>query len=314
MPKSLELLFTETPNKDLAKGLSIVLFVVLNGDLLMSVELPEAQILSEQLDKELLQKQIKSFHLQDYQKLQRIGFLNKDIRAFDNLVNRKVVSVVSRGNVIRVKLDQRLNLVLAPEYGGRILYHTSRSPIPAKFHLKLDFNDGTSLTVALTGMGVIQVLRDDELDGSYVYKRDFSEAASPTNEREFTFEHFSKQLADKKVNIKSAIVGKDAVVVGLSNSAFQDILFRAKIHPKRKASELSEEERLALYEAIRAVISERIRLGGKNQFTDLYGNQGRYAPAMGPNMNGKTCVTCGTPIEKLSLGGGQVYLCPECQK
>lgn len=284
------------------------------GDWLMSIELPEAQILAEQMGKELLQKQIESFHLQDYQKLQRIGFVNKDVKAFDQLVNRKVESVTSRGNVIRVKLDLGLNLILAPEYGGRILYHASGSTAPNKFHLKLDFSDGTSLTVALTGMGVIQILKDDELVQSYVYKRDFSEVTSPVNEIEFTHERFSKQLAEKRVNIKSSLVGKDAVIVGLSNSAFQDILFRAKIHPKRKASELSEGERHILYDAIKVMINERIRLGGKDQSVDLYGNQGRYMPAMGPNMNGKTCLVCCISIEKLSLGGGQVYFCPKCQK
>jgi formamidopyrimidine-DNA glycosylase len=280
----------------------------------MSIELPEAHILAEQMSKELLQKQIKSFHLQDYQKLQRIGFINKDTKAFDQLANRKVESVLSRGNVILVKLGLSLNLILGPEYGGKILYHTSRCTVPDKYHLKLDFSDGTLLTVTLTGMGVIQILKDDELERSYVYRRDFSEVTSPMDEREFTFESFSKQLAEKKTNIKSSLVGKDAIVVGLSNSAFQDVLFRAKIHPKRKASELSEDERHALYGAIKTLIKERIRLDGKDQFIDLYGKQGRYTPVMGPNMSGKTCVVCGTSIEKLGLGGGQVYFCPKCQK
>jgi formamidopyrimidine-DNA glycosylase len=284
------------------------------GDWLMSIELPEAQILAEQMSKELLQKQIKSFHLQDYQRLQRIGFVNKDVKAFDQLVNRKVESIISRGNVICVKFDLDLNLLLAPEYGGRILYHKSGITIPSKFHLKLLFSDDTILTVALTGMGVIQIHKTDELERSYVYKRDFSEVVSPLNDMEFTFERFSKQLAEKRVNIKSSLVGKDAVIVGLSNSAFQDILFRAKIHPKRKASELSEDEKHSLYDAIKLMINERIRLGGKDQFVDLYGNQGRYTSTMGPKMNGKSCVVCGTSIKKPSLGGGQVYFCPTCQK
>jgi formamidopyrimidine-DNA glycosylase len=280
----------------------------------MSIELPEAQLLAEQMSKQLLGKQIKSFHLQDYQRLQRIGFVNKDIKAFDQLVNRKIESVTSRGNVIRVKLDNTMNLILAPEYGGRILYHAGENTVPKKFHLKLDFNDSTALTVALTGMGVIQALKDDELERSYVYRRDFSEVTSPVDETEFTFERFSKQLAEKNVNIKSVLVGKDAVIVGLSNSAFQDILYRAKIHPKRKASDLSEGEKHALYDAVRAVIHDRIRLGGKDQFLDFYGRQGQYTPGMGPNMKGKTCPVCKTPIEKLSLGGGQAYFCSKCQK
>ncbi len=113
--------------------------------------------------------------------------------------------------------------------------------------------------------------------------------------------------------LKSVLVGKDAGIVGVSNSAFQDIIYRAKLHPKRKAAGLSESERRALYDSIGLVLRERIRLKGKDQFLDLYGNQGGYTPAMGPNMKGRPCPACGTPIEKLGVGGGDVFLCPECQ-
>ena len=280
----------------------------------MSIELPEAYILAKQMNAELQGKRVASCQLQSYQRLQKISFVNKDITAFDRLSNGKVQAVSSRGNVIRLKLDNGMNLILAPEYGGRVLYHAKRATVTEKFHLKLSFNDGSALTVALTGMGVIQALKDNELEQSYVYKRDFSEVASPVDEAEFTFASFSKQLTGKTVNVKSVLVGKDAVIVGLSNNAFQDILYKAKIHPKRKASELTENEKHALYDAIRWVIRQRIHLGGKDQFTDFYAKQGGYTPAMGPNMKDKTCQICRTPIEKLSLGGGQVYFCPKCQK
>ena len=52
------------------------------------------------------------------------------------------------------------------------------STFPARVHLKLQFTDDTMLTVSLTGMGVIQALKDDELANSYVYKRDFSATIS----------------------------------------------------------------------------------------------------------------------------------------
>jgi formamidopyrimidine-DNA glycosylase len=279
----------------------------------MSIELPEAQILSKQMNRELRGKQIVTYQLRDYQKLQRIGFINKNLSDFDRLAGGRIEAVSSRGNVILVKLDNGMNLLLAPEYGGRILYHTKGSVVPAKFHLKLCFSDNTTLTVALTGMGVIQALKDDELELSYVYRRDFSQVASPTDDREFTLERFSKELTDKTVNIKSALVGKDAVVVGLSNSAYQDIIYRARIHPKRKASDLTDSEKRALYNAIKLVVQERIQSGGKNQFIDLYGKQGSYTPAMGPNMKEQACPTCDTKVQKLSLGGGQTYYCPKCQ-
>ncbi|UCE29771.1 MAG: hypothetical protein JSV85_03410 [Candidatus Bathyarchaeota archaeon] len=279
----------------------------------MSIELPEAKILAEQMNEELRNKRVKCCHLEDYERLQRIGMLDKDMESFGQLVHGKIESVTSRGNVIRVKLNNGMNLVLAPEYGGKLFYHTNKKTVPKKFHLKVDFNDDTVLTVGLASMGLIHALRDNDLNRSYVYRRDFnSDVASPIDE-EFTFKHFSGLLADNNRMLKSVLVGKDAVVVGLSNSAFQDIVYRAKLHPKRKASELNKGESQALYDAIKLVLEERIRLKGKDQFCDLYGNQGGYTPTMGPNMKQQSCLICGTPVEKLSIGGGQVYFCPKCQ-
>jgi formamidopyrimidine-DNA glycosylase len=279
----------------------------------MSIELPEAKILAEQMNKELQGKHIKTYHLQDYERLQRIGFINRDIKAFDQLINTEIESIISRGNAIRVKLRSGVNLILAPEYGGEILYHASEKAAPEKFHLKVDFTDRTALTVRLTSMGGIYVLKDSDLIHSYIFKRDFNpQVLSPIDE-EFSFERFRELLKNDNRALKPILVGKDAVVVGLSNSAFQDILYRAKLHPKRKGSELNLDKKRALYDAIRHVLQERIRLNGKDQFLDLYGNQGRYTPAMGPNMKAQNCPSCETPIEKLSVGGGNVFFCPKCQ-
>jgi formamidopyrimidine-DNA glycosylase len=279
----------------------------------MSVELPEAKIIAEQMNQELKGKRVKSYLVKDCERLQRIGMMDKNLTSFNQLVDGKIESIVSRGNVVRVRFDNGANLILGPEYGGEIFYHTDVANVP-RFHLRLDFSDGTLLTVRLTSMGVIQVLKDDELERSYVYKRDFdSTKLSPTDE-EFTFERFSEQMADQNKMLKSVLVGKDAILVGISNSSFQDILYRARLHPKRKASELETEEKRSLYDAILLVLKERIRLNGKDKFQDLYGKQGGYTPAMGPNMKQQTCPQCGTKIEKLSMGGGHVYLCPNCQK
>jgi formamidopyrimidine-DNA glycosylase len=279
----------------------------------MSIELPEAKILAEQMNKELRNKRIGSYRLRDCERLQKTGFINKDTKAFDQLVNREVESVTSRGNVILMKLDSKMNIILAPEYGGEIFYHSCETTVPQKYHLRIDFSDKTVLTVRFTSMGGVRVLKDDELTSSYVFKRDFNpEMLSPVDEN-FTFERFSELLADNNRALKPVLVGKDAVLVGLSNSAFQDVVYRAKLHPKRKASELNLNEQKALYNAVKLVIRERLRLNGKNQFLDLYQKQGGYAPAMSPNMRKKDCPVCGTPIEELSLGGGKVFVCPKCQ-
>jgi formamidopyrimidine-DNA glycosylase len=154
---------------------------------------------------------------------------------------------------------------------------------------------------------------EEGLAEHYLVRRDFDLERPEPNDALLTAETFSEELAKAGRQLKSVLVGKCAVVVGLSNSAFQDIIHRAGLHPKRKASELSAAERRALYDAMRFVVLERLRLGGKARFRDLYGRPGGYEPAMGPALKGRSCPACGSAIQKLALGGGEVFICPRCQ-
>jgi formamidopyrimidine-DNA glycosylase len=275
----------------------------------VSFEYPEAKILASQLDETLKGKTIASYELRNCEKLQRIGFVNKDLDDFKQLVGRRVMGAVSSGNTIRVRLDGGVNLMLAPEYGGVILYHEAGDE--AKYHLLLRFGGGDSLTTRLTSMGVVYVTRDERLDGFYMYKRDYLGAPNPVN---LTAEQFRERVAFKGTQLKPILVGKDAIMTGLSNSAFQDVIWRAGIHPHRKASELTPEQLDTLYAAIMNLIEERLSLGGKDEVVDLFGTPGGYTPKMGPNMRDQVCPRCGAKVEKMAHGGGQVYFCPGCQK
>jgi formamidopyrimidine-DNA glycosylase len=281
---------------------------------LVSVELPEAQILAEQMTSSLLDKKIKSYDIQDSEKLQKIGFMNKKLKDYKKLVDCKVKSIEHRGNVIRIQMNKKMNLVLCPDYGAKILFHKNADTLPKKHHLKLEFTDGTFLTIRQTGMGLVYAATDQETKDLYVMKRDFSDIPSPVGEHDFTFEKFSELLDAKGQNIKAAIVGKTAVVVGLSNAAFQEIIYKAGIHPKRNTKTLTDDEKHDVYDAMKQILNERINYGGKDKWVDLYGEHGRHTPVMGPNMKDRECPACGAPIEKIAHGGGSVYFCPRCQR
>ena len=75
----------------------------------MSLELPEIQIIAKQMRKELIGKQIKSCHLEDFQRLQKDGAFNKDIADYGKLVDANIESIISRGTVIRIKFDNGMN-------------------------------------------------------------------------------------------------------------------------------------------------------------------------------------------------------------
>ncbi|MFX0107567.1 MAG: DNA-formamidopyrimidine glycosylase family protein [Candidatus Hodarchaeota archaeon] len=278
----------------------------------MSIELAEASILAKQMRKELIGKRVAAWELNEVEKLQKSKMVSRSLANFDLLKGRIVESVVARGNGIRVRLDNQMNLFFAPEYGGDFRYSKDDSIALEKTHLIITFSDKSVLAMRLKGWGNIDAATDTELEDNYVYCRDFSDIVAP-DEKRFTEEWFLEEIANVTKNIKMALVGKEAILVGIQNSAFQDIIYRAGIHPKRKASDLSNEEISALYKSIITVIEERKRLGGKDKFTDLYGRQGEYVPAMGPIMKNQNCRKCGSSIEKLAHGGGHVYLCPSCQ-
>ncbi|MFH2111512.1 MAG: DNA-formamidopyrimidine glycosylase family protein [Candidatus Bathyarchaeota archaeon] len=277
----------------------------------MSVELPEAYILAEQMRTVLRGRVVKSVTLSDCEKLQRIGFVNRNVEEFQWLVGRAVEDVASRGNTVRVDLDEGVNLLIAPEYGGVVLLGEAGDELE-KSHLRMGFDDDSVLTVRLTSMGLILAVRDRDLEKSYSYRRDFLTGVSPLEDA-FASEWFSETLSRLNRGLKQVLVGKDAVLVGLSNSAFQDVIYRAGLHPKRKASSLSASEAEGLFNAVKGLVEERLWLGGKDEFVDLHGRRGGYSPRMGPNMKGSACPICGAEIEGLKHGGGTVYLCPVCQ-
>mgnify|MGYP002725665603 CR=1 FL=1 len=277
----------------------------------MSIELPEARIFAEQMEEALPGKIIESIDTQDMGRMLGLGVGKEHLFDFGSVVGRTVEAVTASGNTIRVKLSGAFNIVHGPEYGGRIRLIQPGEKVP-KYHLKLEFSDGSLLSMRNTGMGVIYALKEEHLPESYLYKRDFLGGLSPTDP-EFTYDKFKMLVGEENRQLKPLLVGKEAFITGISNAIFQDVLFRAKVHPKTKASGLTEEQLKGIYDGIQTVITQRLELRGKAKFTDLFGKPGGYVATMGPNYRDRECPNCGTPIKKLAHGGGHVYMCPSCQ-
>lgn len=273
--------------------------------------MPEARIFAEQMDEVLPGKTIASVDTKDMENMMKLAVGKEHLFDFDGIVGKTVERVRSRGNTIHVKLSNDHNIVIGPEYGGRVRF-LPEGGIPPKYHLKMVFTDGSILTVRNTGMGVIYALKDDYLPESYLYKRDFLRGISPADS-EFTWERFNELVGSQQRQLKPLLVGKNAYFTGISNAIFQDVLYRAGVHPKRKAVDLTKKQLRNVFDAIKLVIGERLKHRGKNKFTDIFGNSGRYVAAMGPNMKDKMCPKCDTNIIKISHGGGHVYMCPTCQ-
>jgi formamidopyrimidine-DNA glycosylase len=63
-------------------------------------------------------------------------------------------------------------------------------------------------------------------------------------------------------------------IPGLGNDVLQDILWKAKLHPRRKVNSLNEEEKDALFSSIKRTLRMMTEQGGRDTEKDLFGNKG----------------------------------------
>ena len=68
----------------------------------MSIELPEARILADQLNDAISGLTIETYDLKDVERMMKMGFINKDLTDFRSILEKSVEKVLSRGNTIRV--------------------------------------------------------------------------------------------------------------------------------------------------------------------------------------------------------------------
>jgi len=130
-------------------------------------------------------KKVVSHEVMDSEKLQRIGFMNKDFADYEMLDGQTILGDEEGGNTVHLRLSGDANLVISPEYGDRVQYH-EKGEKPSKYHLKLNFTDGSVLVVRLTNMGVVSAVETGSLEKRYKYRRDFKGATSPDSP-EFTY-------------------------------------------------------------------------------------------------------------------------------
>ncbi|MGC1122984.1 MAG: DNA-formamidopyrimidine glycosylase family protein [Candidatus Methanofastidiosia archaeon] len=267
-------------------------------------ELPDILVLVQQMNKELIGKTIESANFNEK------GYFNLPKKDFEAALTGKAIeSVEGKGKWISVKMSSD-TYVQVGEHSGHVLYHADTKTVPDVYTLRVDFTDNTVLTIRNHGMSFLRVVRKDEL-GTFKYPGVLG--ISPLDAA-FTVESFNEILEQNSKRILKAVLLDQSILAGLGNGYFQEVVYRAGVHPKRKAGGLSEKERRALHTAIREILTNAVKLGGKEDTTDLYGNPGRYQKVLGAHSLEKPCPVCGTSIEKMNILGSTTYVCPSCQE
>jgi formamidopyrimidine-DNA glycosylase len=133
---------------------------------------------------------------------------------------------------------------------------------------------------------------------------------------DFTVETLAKSLSGRKGAIKQVLLNQE-VIAGLGNIYADEALYYASIHPLRRANSLTPAETQLLHEGIVSVLTLAIEHGGTSfsEYRDLWGEAGdNYNHVRVYHQQGKPCMRCGTPIERIVVGQRSTHFCPACQK
>jgi formamidopyrimidine-DNA glycosylase len=152
----------------------------------------------------------------------------------------------------------------------------------------LDFADGGRLA-----------LHDKRRLGRALLEPDFAHVGPDA--AEVGRAEFRRRIGRGTLPLKARMLDQRAIA-GVGNLLADEILWRARLSPRRPAGSLSEPELDALRRAVRAATRSAIRKGGAHT-GDLIPHR----------HSGGTCPRCGTPLARATIGGRTTYWCPSCQ-
>ena len=132
-----------------------------------------------------------------------------------------------------------------------------------------------------------------------------------------TPEHLKAALKGKTQSIKLCLLDQ-RIVAGLGNIYVCEALWRARIHPMKKAGKVTKPQLARLVPAIREVLETSIRDGGSSlrDYAQPDGELGYFATRF--DVYGRTGEPChrsdGGAIRRIAQGGRSTWYCPVCQK
>ncbi len=216
-----------------------------------------------------------------------------------DLAGRRIAGVRRHGKLVAIECDGG---VLAIHLGmtGRLLAGGERGPYTrAVFTLE----DSTVTFDDIRQFGSVRWLEKPP------------EALGP-DPLEIPAADFSARLGARRGRIKPLLLDQ-SFLRGIGNIYADEILFRARIHPRAIARRLSAGRARALYAAMRDVLGEAIERGGSSisNYVDSEGRKGSFQLLHRVyRKTGLPCPECGTPIRRIVMTQRGTHYCPRCQR
>ncbi len=131
---------------------------------------------------------------------------------------------------------------------------------------------------------------------------------------EFTADCLKDRLSSRNAPIKPLLLEQD-IAAGVGNIYADEALFRARIHPNRSASKLTDEEVACLHGCIVEVLRRAVGVlapliaGGASPTLSETGHEALRVPRSADEQ----CSACDKRVKRLVIRGRSAYFCDACQ-
>jgi formamidopyrimidine-DNA glycosylase len=116
---------------------------------------------------------------------------------------------------------------------------------------------------------------------------------------------FLDRLSRRRGGLKALLMNQ-RLVAGVGNLIADEVLWQARLHPRRRTEDLSDAERRELYRKMHSVLKESVE-----RFDYVPRKRGWLNHVRG--LPGAVCPRCKTPLARITVGGRTTYYCPTCQ-
>ena len=223
----------------------------------------------------------------------------------------KIGDTRNKGKWIITALDNGENILLSLGMGADILFFENDKDEPEKYQIKVLFTDGSGYTARFWWFGKFLLASDKKL----VSEPNTSSIAIDPFDEKFTFEYFSSLLKGKKTQVKAFLMNQKNIG-GIGNMYMHDILFKARLHPQKKISEMNRDEIKLLYDSIVDLMNFSRDKGAFAYESDFFGQKGGFTMDyfLAGYKENQPCPICGETIIQIKTGSTSTFICPVCQK
>jgi formamidopyrimidine-DNA glycosylase len=224
------------------------------------------------------------------------------------LIGRRIEDLERHGKYLIFDLDNGEFLAMHMKLSGSLWAKASEVEVPDYVKAVLTLDNGEKI-----------FLRDPRAFARMWLVDDICEITDKLGPepltKEFTPDVLAERLKGKSAPIKSVLIDQ-AVIAGIGNMYADEILYAAKIDPRRAARSLSREETERIHQAIRTILPQAIASKGASvqDYFRPSGEAGMEQFNFKVAHRKKATCPCGGPIERIVVRGRGTYFCPNCQK